>query len=112
MSIDDRRVFRIARRIMAGDSLGKSSYNVINDNTIGVTFSLDTNKTDEFIGWMDQTLGKKQELEAIANEYGVVLVKDKMKSNASFSLSFTTKDGSDKEGFLKALSEKCGINKG
>ena len=110
---DASRIERIAKSIIADENpvdAGKASFQADKD-TVNVTFSINTNKTDVFLGWMDSMLGKKKQLMDIAGEKGIKLV-DGVNSNASFSLSFKSKqDGADIDGFAKDLFEKYNCKK-
>lgn len=114
MNDDVARIERIARNIMAANenpvNAGEASFHVEQD-MVNVTFSINTNKTDVFLGWMDSMLGKKKQLMDLAAEKGIELA-DGVNSNASFSLSFKVKqDGADIDGFANDLAEKYNCRK-
>ena len=117
-SIDDRRVFRIARRIFAGaEQFGNAFYHVISDKSVSVVFTLDSNKTDEMMGWMDAMLSKPGELGAIAKRHKLMHVKnavDPVKAGGenamTFPLVFSGVTGCDLAGFIEEVKQKYGCD--
>ena len=116
--LDDRRVFRIARRITAGaEQFGNAFYHVINDRSVSVVFTISSNKTDEMMGWMDSMLSKPGELDAIAKRHKMLRVKnsiDPVKAGGenamTFPMVFSGVTGCDLAGFIEEVKEKYGCD--
>lgn len=67
---------RIARRIVGKLSLGEAFYRIIGAGEISVVFTINSKKPDEIMGWMDDMLGKKDEIASIASKYDFSFMPD------------------------------------
>lgn len=116
MNDDVARIERIARNIMAGENPSNASEASLSfkDDTVNVTLSINTNKTDVFLGWMDTTaLPQKAKLLKMIKDKQIEQVEG-VPSNASFTLSFKAKDPkdlTDLTDFVNTLVEEHGFKK-
>ena len=108
------RLVRLAKMLVAGDEqLGDVYYHVLKDNkSVSFIFTLNTNKFDEFNGWMDAMLGMSGKIEPIAKSHGFkhdsnsidpVNVGD---ASMTYPLVYVGDESSDLNGFIDEMKSK------
>ena len=106
---DQTRLSRIAKRIIGKLSLGQAFYRILGPGEISVIFSINSKKPDEIMGWMDEMLGKKDEIASIASQYDFKFMPDTIDTGTkldgmTFSLCYNG-DDSNMQSFIDELKK-------
>ena len=111
--MDEDRVSRIAKRIMAGaEQLGNVYYHVMSDKSVSLIFTISSNRIDELDGWMDTMLGMKNAIRPIAKKHGMMHMKNSMDlvdvgdAAMTYPLVYAGNGSSDLEGFVNEMKQK------
>lgn len=112
-----KQLIKIAKSLIASQLIGQTSYRLMNEQKkqISVNFSISTRNRDLFLGWCDSILGRPNEIEKLASQYGFKDMKDTIDDitevnnraclSACFSMCLKGEAECDLTGLINALKE-------